>query len=54
MIELVFSGNKFDQQRLAKSGGQILIKPNGLPVFQFKSKDQFNKYFELGKKGATA
>ncbi|WP_342515576.1 hypothetical protein [Sutcliffiella sp. FSL R7-0096] len=54
MIELVFSGNKFDQQRLTKSGGQITIKQNGMPVFQFKNKAQFTKYVQLGKKGASA
>ncbi|WP_154318759.1 hypothetical protein [Metabacillus idriensis] len=50
MIETMFSGKKFDQQRLTKAGGQITIKPNGMPVFQFKSKEQFLKYNELGKR----
>lgn len=50
MIELTFSGTKFDQQRLTRSGGQISIKPNGTPVFQFKTQEQFMKYVQLGKK----
>ena len=50
MIELTFSGTKFDQQRLSQSGGQISIKHNGTPIFQFKTKEQFMKYVQLGKK----
>jgi len=54
MIEIMFSGKKFDQERLEKSGGQITIKPNGMVVFQFKTKEQFEKYVALGRKGVTA
>lgn len=50
MIEIRFSGSQFDQMRLTKAGGHINIKPKGTPVFQFKTKAQFNKYIELGKK----
>lgn len=50
MIEIAFQENKFDQMRLSRAGGTILIKPNGMPVFQFKSKEAFNKYVEMGKK----
>lgn len=49
MIEIPFKENKFDQMRLSQSGGTILIKKNGMPVFQFKNKESFYKYVELGK-----
>ncbi|MEH7223891.1 hypothetical protein V7112_08720 [Bacillus sp. JJ1566] len=50
MIQITFSSSKFDQMRLTQARGHINIKPNGTPVFQFKNKEQFNKYVELGKK----
>ncbi|MBO1514307.1 hypothetical protein [Metabacillus bambusae] len=40
MIEVPF--NESDQRRLSLVGGQITIKPSGIPVFQFRSKEQFN------------
>lgn len=50
MIETMFSDKKFDQQRLTKAGGHITIKSNGMPVFQFNTKEQFLKYNALGKR----
>lgn len=49
MIEIAYQENKFAQQRLSKAGGSILIKPNGVPVFHFKTKESFMKYCQLGK-----
>ncbi|WP_338788773.1 hypothetical protein [Metabacillus sp. FJAT-53654] len=45
MIEVPF--NEADQRRLSLVGGQITIKPSGMPVFQFKSKEQFNLFVSL-------
>ncbi|XQY90677.1 hypothetical protein ACNRWW_14215 [Metabacillus sp. HB246100] len=47
MFEVPF--NERDQRRLSLVGGQITIKPNGMPVFQFNSKEQFNMFVALGK-----
>ncbi|MFC0271097.1 hypothetical protein ACFFIX_06485 [Metabacillus herbersteinensis] len=48
MIEIPF--NETDQRRLVLAGGQITIKASGMPVFQFSSKEQFNKYVALKNK----
>lgn len=53
MIEIPFKEDWSAQKRLAKVGGLILIKPNGMPVFKFKSKEAFLKYKELGEKEAS-
>lgn len=47
MIEIPFSES--DQRRLEISGGKIVIKPNGLPISRFDSKEKFNLFVALGK-----
>lgn len=47
MIELPFI--KSDQRRLELSGGRIVDKPNGIPIFQFDSKEKFNLFIALGR-----
>lgn len=45
--EISFSRDPFDQRRLEKSGGSILIKPNGKVVFRFETNEQYQKYLSL-------
>lgn len=47
MIEIPYSEDRFDQWRLSKAGGMIGIKPNGVPVFQFPTREQFDLYNAL-------
>jgi hypothetical protein len=45
-LEISFSQDQFDQWRLGQAGGSIgYVK--GKLVFQFESRDQYNKYLEL-------
>ncbi len=46
-IEISFSSNKFDQQRLSESGGYISFNKNNQPVFKFDNRNSYNKYLEL-------
>jgi hypothetical protein len=48
-IDIAFSQDPFDQQRLSSSGGYIHVKPNGQPVFRFENRQQYNRYLELNK-----
>jgi hypothetical protein len=48
-IDIEFSQDPFDQQRLSSSGGHIRLQPNGQPVFRFKNRQQYNRYLELNK-----
>lgn len=49
MREIPYSMNEFDQKRLAKAGGKIVIKKNGALAFAFDTAEQFKKYLELNQ-----
>ncbi|MCY8579335.1 hypothetical protein P9D18_00090 [Bacillus licheniformis] len=41
-----FSSDRFDQWRISESGGCISFK-GSTPVFEFKTKGQYEKYLKL-------
>ncbi|WLR50064.1 hypothetical protein LC040_12300 [Bacillus tianshenii] len=47
MREIPYSSDFAAQKALALAGGRITIKPNGNPVFQFKSGQQYERFVEL-------
>jgi hypothetical protein len=47
VIEIAFSESKFDQWRLQKAGGFIVIGVDGKPRFGFSTRKQFMTYCRL-------
>jgi hypothetical protein len=47
VIEIAFSESKFDQWRLQKVGGMIVVGVDGKPRFRFNQKEQFENYCRL-------
>ncbi|WP_077616822.1 hypothetical protein [Caenibacillus caldisaponilyticus] len=46
MYQVPFSEDTKDQIRLQESGGYIAFKANGAIVFQFDSRESYQKYME--------
>ncbi|MBU8787278.1 MULTISPECIES: hypothetical protein [Bacillus] len=46
-ILIPYSGNRFDQWRLGEAGGSIAFTKEGMPVFQFENKGQYERYVKL-------
>jgi len=49
-ITLPYSATKYDLWRLSVSGGRVGFDKRGLPVFQFTSREQYQRYLELIKR----
>ncbi|WP_026678187.1 hypothetical protein [Fictibacillus gelatini] len=49
-FEIEYSRDSFDQWRLSQVGGQIAFNKHNQPVFQFKNREQYNRYLELNSK----
>ena len=46
-MTIEFSENQFDQWRLAKVGGVIVIDAAGNPKFRFRTRKQYQDYLSL-------
>ncbi|MED2978360.1 hypothetical protein P4284_16855 [Bacillus swezeyi] len=46
-VDISYSNDRFDQWRLGKAGGSISFTKDGLPVFRFENKDQYERYLKL-------
>ncbi|MFN2745811.1 MULTISPECIES: hypothetical protein [Bacillus] len=52
-IAIPYSNDRFDQWRLGEAGGSISFTKDGTPVFQFETKDQYERYVMLKRESAS-
>jgi hypothetical protein len=46
-IEIPYSERRFDQWRLSKVSGEIVMDKRGVPRFRFRNREQFEEYRKL-------